>query len=66
MSSTNPSMKKLTDPDGTQSGWFNKDTTKKEYSRWTIKQLVVVAKTRRGFKQLLVNFLAKDPLEGQL
>ncbi len=43
--------------DGKNTGWLSNQPTKKELERLNIDQLLILAKRKKGFKQILLNYL---------
>lgn len=52
-------MKRYYDKNGKVSGWLSNEPTEKELQRENIDMLFIIAKSKRGFKRALINFLTQ-------
>jgi hypothetical protein len=50
-------MIKYTDKNGKSTGWLSENPTTKELERLNINQLLIIAKNKKGFKKVLLDFL---------
>lgn len=55
-------MIKFTNKDGVSTPWLSKIPTEKELKRCSIEQLLIIASKRKGFKNILINFLKEKTL----
>lgn len=51
-------MFKYTEKNGKSTGWLSKNPTTKELERLNIDQLLMIAKNKKGFKKVLLDFLS--------
>jgi hypothetical protein len=53
-------MKRYTDKDGLSTGWLSNPPTLKELERLNVKHLLMIARTIKGFKKVLVEFISNQ------
>ena len=49
-------MINITNKNGVSTGWLDSKSTIKQLERLNIEQLILIAKKRKGFKKLLIDF----------
>jgi len=56
-------MVRYHDKNGKSTGWLSENPTIKELENLNVEQLLIIAKRKKGFKKVLLDFLNGKPLK---